>query len=59
MAVSLRRDRPNSTHEVKLDVQNFTNHQARLREYYDAEEDGLVYDTQLSILPVLSYRITF
>ncbi|WP_306643278.1 TonB-dependent receptor [Sanyastnella coralliicola] len=59
IAISLRRDRPNSTHELKMDVQNFTNNQARLREYYDEETGGLAYDYQLSLLPVLSYRITF
>lgn len=59
IAVSLRRDRPKATHEVKLDLQNATNNQARLREFYDADEDQLTYSTQLSLLPVLSYRISF
>ena len=59
LAVSFRRERANSTHELKFDVQNATNNQAVVREYYDSEEQKIVNSTQLPLLPVISYRIAF
>jgi len=58
LGISLRRNRELSTHELRADLQNATNNQARINEYY-AGEGEFWYGTQLGIIPNLIYRIYF
>ena len=56
---SYRINRPRVSHEFLIDVQNLTNNQARIDEYYN-DLDGIIdYDRQLSMIPNIMYRIHF
>lgn len=59
LAFSFRRDRPKSTHELKFDIQNVTNAQGMVSNWYNAELDIIEESYQLPLLPVISYRIAF
>lgn len=57
--MKLTRERKKTTHSVELEIQNFTNNKTVTGEYYDDESDKIVEYYQLSLLPVISYRIEF
>jgi hypothetical protein len=59
LAVSYRRDRPRTTHEFKIDIQNITNNQATVFEYYDSSEKAIESLKQWSIFPNIIYTIEF
>jgi hypothetical protein len=59
LAVSFRRDRPKSTHELKFDIQNATNAQGHVSRRYNSETEEIEFSDQLPLLPVISYRIKF
>ncbi|MCB0737105.1 MAG: TonB-dependent receptor [Bacteroidetes bacterium] len=58
-SVYYRVNRPKVSHEFKIDVQNATNNQAKLAEYYNPYTEELIYGTQLAIIPNIMYRINF
>lgn len=58
LGASLRRNRANSTHEFRVDIQNATNNQAKIDEYYVGGGE-VWYATQLGIIPNLIYRVYF
>ena len=59
-SLSYKWNKKNTTHELFLNIDNITNHQARLREYYDVNEpDGVAYEKQIGLLPNFLYRIYF
>ena len=59
VALYYRRDKKKTTHEFKIDIQNATNNQAVLNEYWDSSIGKIDHSTQLSLLPVLMYTIDF
>jgi hypothetical protein len=59
LSVSYRRDRKRTTHEFKIDVQNVTNHQAVVYEYYDESEKAIEKGYQWTIFPNVIYTIQF
>lgn len=59
ISLSYKRNRPNTTHEFKIDVQNVTNNQAIINEYYNPNTEKIEYGYQLAILPNLVYKIEF
>lgn len=59
MAMSYRRDRKKTTHEFKIDVQNISNHQAVVYEYYDESSEMIEQGYQWSIFPNVIYTIEF
>jgi len=59
-SVSYKWNKKKTTHELFLNIDNLTNSQARLREYYDVDEPtGIAYEQQFGILPNFLYRIYF
>jgi len=59
-SLSYKWNKKKTTHELFLNIDNLTNNQARLREYYDVDEpDGVAYERQVGILPNFLYRIYF
>ncbi len=49
-----------TTHELYLTIDNVTNNQARVNEFYDARKaDGIGYERQVGLTPNLLYRIYF
>ena len=59
LGVTYRCNMKRATHSFKIDVQNLTNNQARIREWYSSTTNALEYDTQLSIIPNIIYTIKF
>ena len=60
LSVSYKINTPNATHEIYLDLQNITNFQARISEYYDASKpDKVGYLRAMSAFPNLMYRLYF
>lgn len=59
LAVYYTRSLKRVSHTFKIDVENATNHQARLYEYYDDGTRSIGYGSQMPILPVLRYTLNF
>lgn len=59
VGITYRRDRKKTTHEFKIDVQNITNNQAVVKEYYDNEKQDILKATQWTIFPNVIYTINF
>lgn len=59
IAASYRVNRQKVSHELKLEIINATNNQARINEYYNPVTQAIEYDTQLELIPNLMYSINF
>lgn len=60
LSSSYKWNKPKSTHELMLSVDNMTNNKGRIGEFYDDTEPGNVgYTAQLGIFPNLMYRVYF
>ena len=60
LSSSYKFNRPKATHELFLTLDNVTNTQGNLWEYYDAEQpDGVNYVSQFGFFPNLMYRVYF
>ncbi len=59
-SASYKWDKPKTTHELFLNLDNITGNKARLSEYYDPDAAGKVgYTTQFGFLPNLMYNVYF
>ena len=59
-SLSYKWNKNRTTHELFLNLDNLTNNQARLREYYDVDEPGgIAYEKQVGIIPNFLYRMYF
>ncbi len=59
ISIGTRRNRPKSTHEFKIDIQNVANNQAVVEEYYVAATQSISRSYQLAMFPTISYSINF
>ncbi len=59
LGLTYRVDMKNTSHSIKIDVQNLTNHQAVVSEYYNERNNKVEQFTQLSLVPNLIYRVKF
>ncbi|UTW61904.1 TonB-dependent receptor [bacterium SCSIO 12741] len=59
LAVYYKVNRKKVTHEFKVDIQNLTNSQAMVQEFYNPYTEKIEKSTQLPLLPVISYRLEF
>lgn len=60
MSFSYKINKPKATHQIFLNIDNVTNHRARLTEFYDPREPGGVGNTkQSAIFPNLIYMVYF
>lgn len=59
LSLSYRIDRKKASQELKIDIQNLTNHAAKIAPYYNDSTGEIKYLTQLSLLPVLIYTVHF
>jgi hypothetical protein len=60
LSVSYKINRKKATHEIFLDLNDITNNQGRLTEYYDAAKPGKIdHITQGTFMPNLMYRVYF
>ncbi|PLX21235.1 MAG: TonB-dependent receptor [Marinilabiliales bacterium] len=58
-ALTYRRNREKTTHELKLDFQNATNNQALIQEYYNDIDQSVEKFYQQKIFPTIFYIIQF
>ena len=59
LQLNYRKNKPKITTEWRLDIQNFTNRENIFFDFYDSNSQSIQYAYQLSLIPVLSYRIEF
>ena len=60
ISLSYKLNRPKTTHEVYLSLENITHHKGRITEFYDAREPNSTgYLTQFGFFPNLLYRFYF
>ena len=60
LSASYKWQKPKTTHELFLSVENITNAQGRQTEFYDASEPNSIgYKTQTALFPNFMYRIYF
>ncbi len=59
LAIGIRRNKKNTSTEFKIDVQNVTNNQAVVDQYYVIASEKVIESTQLPLLPTISYKIFF
>ncbi len=60
LSVSYKWNKPHTTHELFLNLDNLTNNQGKVTEYYDPSKPGSVgYTTQRGLVPNLLYRLYF
>jgi len=60
LSLSYKWNKKKTTHELFLNIDNITNNQARMREYYDVNEPGGVgYERQVGTVPNFLYRLYF
>jgi len=59
VAISYRKNHKSATSEFKIDVQNVTNSQAIVGEFYNSRTGKIEEWYQLSLLPVISYKLEF
>lgn len=59
-SLSYKWNKKKTAHELFINIDNLTNNQARLREYFDSDEpDGVAYERQVGMIPNFLYRIYF
>lgn len=58
-SVGVRRNRSNSTHEFKIDIQNIANNSAVVQQYYVQQTEEIFEVPQLAMFPTISYSINF
>jgi hypothetical protein len=57
--ISLKRNRPKSTHTLSLDIQNVSNRKNVFGDYFDALSGKVKTYYQTPLIPILGYRIEF
>lgn len=59
LGLTYRCDMKRASHSFKIDIQNLTNNQAVVSEYYNGRTEKVETDTQLSFIPNIIYTIKF
>lgn len=59
LRLSIKKQKPNYTRTLSLDIQNLTNHLNTAYFYYDWAQDKIVEKKQLGLIPVLNWRVEF
>lgn len=59
LSVAYRINKPKTSQEFKIDIQNLTNNHGMVDMYYDSATDEIEYIHQLPILPVVMYTLEF
>ncbi|MTI32969.1 TonB-dependent receptor [Xanthovirga aplysinae] len=59
LGLTYRRERTKVSHMIKLDIQNLTNNKAVVGEYYNPISEEIMEYNQLSLVPELSYTLSF
>lgn len=57
--ISYSIDRKKASHVFELDMQNITNRNAAIENYYNADENKIKTVSQLGFIPIFNYRLMF
>ena len=57
--VSYRKNKPNYSWMLSLNIQNLTNRENIWDQYYDTEKGNLDDVTMVGLIPILNYRVEF
>ncbi|WP_170110670.1 TonB-dependent receptor [Flavilitoribacter nigricans] len=55
----LKRNKADASRTLSLDIQNLTNAENTAYSYYDAQQNAVIVQHQLGLIPMLSYRVEF
>jgi len=58
-SVALRTNKKSTTREIKVDIQNVTNNQGLVTQYYNTRTNEIEDSYQMPMFPVISYSIDF
>jgi len=56
---SIRNNRRSTTTELRIDIQNLTNRENIVTDYFDFSSGRVIQEGQFGLIPVISYRIEF
>ena len=59
LKITFRKERPGYTRYFFIDIQNITNRENDAYQFYDSQKDEIVFENQLGIIPILTYRLEF
>ncbi len=59
LGLTYRVDMKKTSHSIKIDIQNLTNNQATVSDYYNSRTEKVEQSSQLSIVPNLIYIVKF
>lgn len=59
LRLSMKRNRPKSTHTLAIDIQNVSNHKNIFGRYFEPLTGEIKTAYQMPLLPVLSYKVEF
>ena len=59
LGLTYRADMKRASHSFKIDIQNLTNNQAVVNEYYNSRTEKIEYGYQLTFIPNVIYTIKF
>lgn len=59
LQLSLRNNKRGRTSEWRLDIQNLTNRENVVLEYFDFNSRSVIEEGQFGLIPILSYRVEF
>ena len=57
--LSLKTNRPKTSHVFKIEIQNVSNNQATVSQYYNPDTKTIINNKQLGLIPNILYRIEF
>lgn len=59
LRVYLKRNKADASRTLSLDIQNLTNAENVAYSYYDAQQNAVIVQHQLGLIPLLNYRVEF
>ena len=59
LRLSWQKNKPKYTRTWSIDIQNVLNIENDAFYYYDTQQDDVLLEKQLGIIPVLAYRVEF
>lgn len=59
LRIYLKRNKADASRTLSLDIQNLTNAENVAYSYYDAQQNAVIIQNQLGLIPLLNYRVEF
>ena len=59
LKITFRKEKLGYTRYLFIDIQNISNRENDAYQFYDNQMDAVIFETQLGIIPILTYRLEF